>query len=852
MIIQRKACWFKCFVLLLCLLSGVVQEAWAQQRGKIVDAANGSVVPWATVKYRTGKEATMADSLGVFSIARKVNGILIFNAFGYEQQQYIIRADSPKEVEIVMTPISKTMEEVIVSGKKKKYSKKENPSVELMRKVIAMKRNYDVHRHPHVRYKSYQKIMAGLNDLKPHDLNKGIFGKRPWLRNNLEVCQYNGKVIMPFTVEEQVNERFFRQDPKLKTDVMLGQNIAGINTMFQTGDIVNQVLKEYFTDIDIYQDKIKLLQSSFCSPIGKDAIQFYHYFITDTLQLDDEKCYQVDFTPANKQDFGFCGQLFILADSSYQVKRCEMSIPVSSDVNWVYAMKAIQEYTKLENGWRVKTTDDLIAELMVTDFLAKLIITRNTRNTDYNFEEFSDSVVNNEEKLAQTMQAKDNKQIFWETNRPMPLTGAEIALDSLVTNIKKQRGTKFIMFLLKAHLERYIETGTKNRPSKFDIGPFFSILTKNSYDGWRLRAGGQTTANLHPHIFLNGYYAYATRSNQHYFDAQVTYRFNKAKYAVHEFPRKSVSFEILRDVVLENDKEDVFSAVKMNNKDKLFLHNRKVLSGQYEVKWGMRYFGEVKVERITPVENQFFRTLSPTNERIYNMDLTEVTAGLRYEPGVTYLNTKQKRKTLNYNAPVIQVQHSVGISGFLGGNYTYNLTDIELIKKFWLPKSWGNINTSFRFVSQWSQVPYPLLKMPPTNSSFIIKPYAFDLMNNMELLNDKYASAIIKWDLNGKIFNKIPLIKKLKCREIVGFKCMWGTLSDKNNPYLPSNQGSQILMQFPEGCYVMDINRPYMEVSVGIHNILNLLHVEYCRRLSYLDLPNIKRGVVKIAIELKF
>lgn len=833
-------------------MSSTGHSAWAQLQGKIIDASNGNAIPWATLKYRTGTETTMSDSLGVFSIAKKENGILLINAFGYEPLQYIIKADSPKEIDIFLTPISKTLEEVVVSSNRKKYSRKENPAVELMRKVISLKQKYNIQHHPHVRYTSYNKIMAGLNDLKPQDLNRGIFNKHPWLRNNLEVFPYNGKMIMPITVEEQVSEIFIRQNPKMKKDVVLGKNIAGVNKLFQTGEVINQVLKEYFTDIDIYEDQIKFLQNSFCSPIAKDAISFYHYFITDTIMVGNDMCYQVDFTPANNQDIGFCGQLYVIADSSYQVKRCEMRIPVSSEINWVYAMKAIQEYTKLENGLRVKSTDDLIAELMVADFMAKLIVARNTRNSDYCFEAFSDTEIHEKEKYAEQLSTEHDKQDFLENNRKSPLTEAEKSLDSLVINIEKQRGAKFILLLIKAITERYIETGTKKRPSKFDIGPIFSTLSRNFYDGWRIRAGGQTTANLHPNIFLNGYYAYATRSNQHYYDAQVTYRFNKAKYIPHEFPRKSISFEILRDDTPDNDKEDLFSAVKMGGTDKLFLYNRKVLSGMYEQKSGLRYYGEVKVESISPIGNQDFRTLSATNTQIYNMDYTELTAGLRYAPGVTYLTAKQNRMSINYDAPIIKVQHSVGMSGFLGGNYTYHLTEIEVSKKFWLPQNWGSINSNVRFVSQWSKVPYPLLAMPPTNSSFIIRSNSFDLMNNMEFLNDRYLSAMIKWDLNGKLFNMIPVIKKLKCREMIGIKCLWGTLTDKNNPYLQANQGSNILMQFPEGCYVMSLNRPYIEVSVGIHNIFNLLHIEYCRRLSYLELMNSKKGVIKFAIEFKF
>ena len=166
--------------------------------------------------------------------------------------------------------------------------------------------------------------------------------------------------------------------------------------------------------------------------------------------------------------------------------------------------------------------------------------------------------------------------------------------------------------------------------------------------------------------------------------------------------------------------------------------------------------------------------------------------------------------------------------------------------------SFGCIENRIIIGVQWNQVPFPLLIMPATNESFFISPNSFDLINNMEFLNDRFISWGLSWDLNGKLFNRIPLLKKLKCREYIGLECLWGALSDKNNPYNKNNMYSNILMPFPDGSYIMDSHVPYWELSLGIHNILNILHVEYIRRLNYLDLPSSKKQAIKISFEFKF
>jgi hypothetical protein len=161
----------------------------------------------------------------------------------------------------------------------------------------------------------------------------------------VETFQPTEKLILPLTVDETVTQYIYRKNPKSEKEIIQGQNSSGINQLIETGDIITVVVKDAFTDVDIYDDQVRLLQYPFTSPIGKDALGFYRYYIQDTVFVDHDLCYHLEFIPNNQQDFGFRGELYILADSSLHVKRCNLTIPKRSDVNFVENMQIQQEYT---------------------------------------------------------------------------------------------------------------------------------------------------------------------------------------------------------------------------------------------------------------------------------------------------------------------------------------------------------------------------------------------------------------------------------------------------------------------------------------------------------------------------
>ena len=730
-----------------------------------------------------------------------------------------------------------------------------------MKKVIAHKKNNKLSENDYYQYNKYQKITMSLNDVTPEMLEKGMYKKMPFLKDQIELCEETNKFILPISVDETASQKIYRKHPKSEKTIIKGMSSTGVNELFATGDMLSTVLKDVFTDVNIYDNDIRLLQYPFISPISSsDAISFYKFYIMDTTFVDKDKCFHLTFVPNNSQDFGFTGHLYVLADSSYTVKKCTMNLPKKSGVNFVDNMDIIQEFEQLPNGEWVLKTDDMIVEMTLMKIMQGFQIRRTTRYSDYAFDELPQQLFKRkgaEIKEADAMMRGDD---FWNQYRPVPLTQTESSMDMLVKRLEQMPGFKYVIFVLKAFIENFVETGTKEHPSKVDIGPVNTMISNNYIDGLRLRMSAQTTANLNPHLFFKGYYAYGFKDHRSKYMGEVEYSFNKKEYLPREFPKNSITFSYQYDVMsptdkfLKTDKDNVFVSFKTSTVDQMSYVRNIALKYENETQFGLKTTVEVKHSTDEPTGGLAYITNDDQKTLVPEIQTMEASLAFRYAPGETFVNTKQRRIPVSFDAPVFTLSHTAGFKGVLGGEYNYNLTEIGLYKRFWF-SSWGKIDMFVKGGAQWNKVPFPLLIMPAANLSYILQRETFNLINNMEFLNDRYASLDVSWDLNGKIFNRIPLLKKLKWREAIGFKMLYGHLTDKNNPM--KHPGDSELFLFPtrDGrptSFVMDPKTPYMECSVGIHNIFKILHIDYVRRLNYLDHPDANKWGVRFMVMMTF
>lgn len=859
---------------IIILLMALSMAARAQLSGVVTDAATGDTLLYPSASYKGHHIAVSGNAQGRYSIERHEGWVLTFSAVGYQSRNITITGKTPQTLNIKLKPDTKTLAEVVVRQKRGRYSRKDNPAVELMKRVVAAKKKTDLANHAYYQYNKYQKITLAVNDIQPSDIDSGFFAKKQWLIDQIETSPYNHKLILPVSVDETVTQHIYRKDPKSEKDIVMGQQSTGVNQLLATGDILNTALKDVFTDIDLYDDQIRLLQFPFTSPIGKNAVAFYRYYIADTVYVDCDLCYHLEFLPNNQQDFGFRGDLYVLADSTLHVKRCELTIPKRSDVNFVENLRVTQEYAKLPNGEWVLSVDDMIVEMKVASFLSKVLVTRTTRLSDYAFDPLPKQLFKGKAASRREANANMRDEAFWNQYRTVELTKSETGMNAFIHRIEQLKGFKYVIFGVKALVENFVETGDLNHPSKLDVGPVNTMVTSNFIDGLRFRVSGQTTANLNKHWFFSGYYAHGVNSHKNYYKGEVTYSFNKKDYLPREFPKRTLTFTSTYDVMapsdkfMHTDKDNVFTAFKWAKVDKMMFYNRQQLQFDFEEEWGLKTTFELKTEEDEAAGRLFFQTLDShvdmasdinglsekmAGKYLHNgkMRTTELTLQFQLASGRTYINTKQRRIPMNLDAPVFTLRHTMGVKGLLGGDYTYNLTEAGIYKRFWM-NSWGKIDTYIKAGAQWNKVPYPLLIMPAANLSYIVQNETFNLINNMEFLNDRYASLDVSWDLNGKIFNRIPLLKKLKWREYIGVKTLWGTLTDKNNPTLEKNAGDPVLMVFPSGSYVMDSKRPYVELVAGVHNIFKIVHVEFVHRCNYTYLPIAHRNGIRLMMRMTF
>lgn len=850
-------------IIILLLFILAAPNAFAQIKGVVKDSISHEPLMYISVYYqdKQGSGGVVTNINGEYKIeSRKSGEILVFSAVGYKTQTVKVGSGA-QTINIKLAPDDILLDEVVVKPKKEKYSRKNNPAVEFMKKVIDHKKAQNLEINDYYQYDKYEKMKMSINDLTPEKLEKGIYKKYAFLKDQVEVSETTKKLILPISVQETSSQVIFRKDPENKKTIIKGMNSNGIEEFFSTGDMLGTVLKDVFADINIYDDDIRLLQQRFVSPIGSNAISFYKFYLMDTIMVDRDECVHLTFVPQNSQDFGFTGHLYVLKDSTYAVKKCTMNLPKKTGVNFVNKMDIVQKYEQLPNGNWVLSDDDMIVDLSWNSKAnGGMQVERLSKYSNYKFDPIEQRLFRLKGSVIKEADMLSKSDEYWASVRQVPLTKKESSMDVFVNRLEQIPGFKYIIFGAKALIENFVETGTKEHKSKVDIGPINTMISSNYIDGTRFRLSGMTTAHLNPHWFVNGYGAYGLKDQRWKYSGTLTYSFNKRDYVVWEYPKHYISASYSYDVMspmdkfLFTDKDNIFLAFKTTTVDQMSYIRDATINYELENPTGIGIKTMLRRRNDEPTGKLEYLLNDANQTRVHDITTTEASVTLRYAPGESFVNSKQRRVPVSLDAPIYTLTHVMGFKGVLGGQYNFNRTEASVWKRFWLPSSWGKIDCSLKAGAEWNTVPFPLLILPEANLSYITQRETFCLINNMEFLNDRFASMSVSYDMNGKLFNRIPLLKNLKWREMFRVRALWGTLTDKNNPFKSDNPD---LFRFPmrDGkftSFVMDPKVPYIEGSIGIYNIFKLLHIEYVHRFTYRDNPGINKNGIRFMVLMVF
>ena len=842
-------------LILILLFVFINLSAYAQIKGIVVDALTEEGISNVSIVYEGLADVAFSDSIGVFSIPRHDSQRLKVTSVGYKTAYVRVGTKTPNFIQICLSPDVQELGEVKVIGKRSKYSRKNNPAVELMRRVIENKKKNDIIYSSSYSFDSYKKVVLVADDITEQDLIKEKSSdKQPWYLNQVEYNSLANKCVLPLQMEETV-VRYCNKDGNTN-EYMLGHKSAGVANFSETSsEFMNQVIGDISADIDVYKDEIRILQQKFVSPISNSALSFYRYFIADTLSLSNDTCIQVYFTPNNQQDFGFNGTLYICNDSSLHVKKTELSLPRKTDVNHISNITLKEEYCRIsDNLWGLRT-DDMYLELNVLGLIKNAAVIRSCKHS--NFCIGNGAVDYKHERSNINKETTDS--LFWADHRTIELSKSEQNLSHFAESIHNKKRLKFLFYTMRYFIDDYISfTNNKNYASKFELGPVKSTVSSNPVDGWRFLLGGRTTSVLSQKSFIQGYVATGLQSRKWYYSAKYTYSFEKVDKEPWEYPMNQIAISSENDIISpsqkfqEIDKNSVFTSFTVRPLKYFYWYNSQKIDYTKETNKQLLYKIGAKFEAIQPAllndNSNGINFVTTAGNPIRQLRTTELNFSLRYAIGEKYLVNKTGRYPINQDVTIFSLSHSCAIPNFCGGEYLSNMSDFSVFHRAWL-KSFGYADVFIRGSIQWNQVPFPLLIMPKTNLSWIAQhnSHTFMLLDDMEFITDREVIWDISWSANGKLFNRIPLLKRLKLREYIGFKGMTGKLTDKNNPIV-HNDDDKVFV-FPSNTSVIQA-KPYMEFVFGVSNIFKFFEIDYIRRLTYSHGKS-KNGI-RFAININF
>ena len=855
------------YIILIALLQAVAgiflshAQSFTSASGIVKDSITGEPLPFVSVYFDGSTIGAMTDDNGTFTLQNNQGYTKLAAAsLGYDTKFIDLKPGKKNDnLEVLLKPTAFEISEVVVKPKREKYTRKDNPAVELIKKVIAHKNDNRIEAKPEYQTEVYEKLSLSLDNFNPN-LDKNKFLKKfKFIKNYLDTSEFNGKPILTVSVRENLSDFYYRKSPKAEKTIVRAKRMQGIDKTLDDGGGITSNLEEIFKSINIFDNNIPILLNRFVSPLSSTlATTYYHYYIMDTLDVGGDKCVDLAFVPANSESYGFTGRLYITLDGNYAVKKVLLNTPANINLNWVDKLRIEQEFKQMPDSTWVLDQENTFVNFYVVKGTQQLYAHQLRNYDNYNFNvQNADSVFGLLGALHVLPEATAQPDTFWTHNRPIPLKEKEDALKDLLGQLRKVPAFNAIIKTAEILITGYIPTANDKKVTKFDFGPMNTTFSANHLEGFRMRVGGMTTANLNPYWFASGYLAYGTNDRKIKYNLKLTHSFTKKEYHEGENPVNNLSFIQEYDVYtpgqdfLFTSKDNIFVAWKVGEPVTKMQYIRKSVL-QYEKEWlnGLTWKSWIMNQNNEAAGTLQYIKRDESGNLYHIKDFTtsEIGTQLRFAPGERAYNGRSGKESvfnLSKDAPVFKLSHQLGIKGVLGGDYNYNHTEISAEKRIWL-SSFGHIDAQFIVGKVWDKVPFPLLILPNTNQSVTIQPEAFHMMNALEFVTDQYVSFNATYYLKGWILNRIPGIKWLRLREVLSFNMIYGGLTDKNNPTLTPG-----LFLLPDGTQPLG-STPYMECSVGLENIFKILRIDYYRRLTYLDHPDIKKGGIRIALRFTF
>ena len=839
---------------LLLLLAGPALAQLTTVRGVVTDARTKEKLPFVSVAVPQTTLGTNTDEQGRFTLQVPAQyNTLIFNYLGYRPVTRTFVPGAPVELSVPLTTTSAQLNEVVIKGTKPpRYKNKDNPAVELIRQVLDHRDANQPTSYDYVTDEKYEKMAFSFSNLSEKFKNRKIFRNYQFLFKQQDSAAVGGVNILPVYLEEKLSREYYRKDPPAFKTVVLGSKQVQFDKHFIDNDGVSTYFNRMYQDINIYDNNVSLLGNQLLSPISNAGPTFYQYYVTDTLKNQVPQLIELSFNPRNRGDLLFTGKLYVTLDGNYAVQRAELGVDKRINLNLVKGFSAILEFAPNPDRRYHLRKSVLDMEFGLTEKGSGFFGERTVIYEKFRIgEPAPDSLYAGPAVVAADSSA-GRGQAFWQQNRPDSLTLTERTIykniDTLQTIKSFQRTLTLFTFLFSGY----------KAFGPIDVGPANTFYSFNPVEGFRLRLGGRTTPDFSKRIYFETYGAYGFRDERWKYFFSSTYSLNNK--SIYTFPQNFVRASFQREVKIPGQElqfvqEDNFLlSFKRGLNDKYLYNDIARFDYLHEYNNHFSYALGFKNWQQRPAGGLYFRNRINGEEHVISsLRTTELGLTLRWAPHEKFYQGKLYRTPIISPAPVYTLVLDVGLKGLLGGEYTYQNLVFNFTKRFYLSQL-GHTDVTIEGSNLFGQVPFPLLDIHRANQTFSYQLQAYNLMNFLEFSSDHYASLFLDHNFNGFIFNKLPLIRRLKLREVASLKLLYGGLRDQNNPTLHPELYEFLRADFGRGQPIAFSlgSTPYAEASVGLANIFKLFRVDLVRRLTYLDNPNVAEWGVRGRFKFDF
>lgn len=823
------------------------QQLTTHVSGTVTDAATGQTLPFVNIRFSGSKYGGNADKDGEFALsAPGAYRQVTFSYIGYQTVTKNIAPGKQNLLKIRLQSSQTQLKEVsVVSGKKTRYRNKGNPAVELIQQVINHKDENRMQSADYLQNNQYERINLSFADIPSGLINNRFFRMYKFM---LDTVQHDGRkqVLLPAYFSEKISDNYYRKTPAKSIRVLKAEKEVNIVKFIDTVGLDIYLNRLYGNNIDIYTNNIFILSNQFLSPISDHSPDFYKFFITDTVQAGNTKLIRLSFTPRNKGDLLFEGNLFVTLDGHYAVEACELNINKQININFMRKLSIRLDFQQFPGGRYFLKKSDVKADFGIMRNKGIGVIGERTVS-------FSNYVLNTPLAPAfyegKSLQVAPNSQhpdtAYWKNTRPDTLSAHQNKVYARVARLENMPQFKRATWIASTLTGGYANWGP------VQLGPIGALYSFDSQEGSRFQIGGRTTPKFNKTIYLEGYTGYGTRDEQFKYNISTYLAFNKTPF--YRFPNDYFKINYMYDV-------DVPGENYSTNNDQQALTSFHTGTTNYWV-----YSKIFKVDYVKDFENHFsfdlgfknwdqqaagtlvYQYNDASHTPVNHLVTSEFQLGMRYAPHEQIIQGTMYRRTIHSKYPILNLQISHGFKGLVNGSYDYTSIGANIYKRFYMSQlGYADITVLGGYLN--GKVPFPLLSISPANQSFAYDPNAYNQMTYLEFVSDHYAGVNFTQSFNGFFLNKIPLIEHFKLREYLSAKVLFGGLRTENNPLY-----SKDLYPFPvgsgnaNGTYALG-NKPYIEGGVGIGNIFKLLRVDVIKRFNYLDHPGVSEYGVKFTI----